>query len=282
MLGILGILDGGPLGQTLTVKFTCFIMDLWLKTGVLKKTAISATDAEMQGSNSNRYGFVHFKYLPESSIVFSNMEKENREIAHTEDTELQILRKSESVASVLTSAEIIDCQTSGPSKMSIFNKYYIFFCARVSCSFCLINICFFNQLKLLLWDSSHNDYKNRNKKHDATQESAQSFSCDATEVMRKWKTILAQYRREKKKIADSKSSGSGFSDLYKPRWFAYAYLNLFHGRDEPNTSMNSQDEINEQLIQEEHTTVNESQESSHERPLLREIQFVSSVTIISI
>ncbi|CAH2016578.1 unnamed protein product [Acanthoscelides obtectus] len=35
------------------VKFTCFIMDLWLKTGVLKKTAISATDAEMQGSNSN-------------------------------------------------------------------------------------------------------------------------------------------------------------------------------------------------------------------------------------
>ncbi|CAH1967200.1 unnamed protein product [Acanthoscelides obtectus] len=182
MLGILGILDGGPLGQTLTVKFTCFIMDLWLKTGVLKKTAISATDAEMQGSNSN----------------------------------------------------------------------------------------------------SHNDYKNRNKKHDATQESAQSFSCDATEVMRKWKTILAQYRREKKKIADSKSSGSGFSDLYKPRWFAYAYLNLFHGRDEPNTSMNSQDEINEQLIQEEHTTVNESQESSHERPLLREIQFVSSVTIISI
>ncbi|CAH1959966.1 unnamed protein product [Acanthoscelides obtectus] len=85
--------------------------------------------------------------------------------------------------------------------------------------------------------------------------------------MRKWKTILAQYRREKKKIADSKSSGSGFSDLYKPRWFAYAYLNLFHGRDEPNTSMNSQDEINEQLIQEEHTTVNESQESSHERPV---------------
>ncbi|CAH2018087.1 unnamed protein product [Acanthoscelides obtectus] len=80
-------------------------MDLWLKTGVLKKTAISATDAEMQGSNSN-----------------SNMEKENREIAHTEDTELQILRKSESVASVLTSAEVIDCQTSGPSKMSICER----------------------------------------------------------------------------------------------------------------------------------------------------------------
>ncbi|CAH1977932.1 unnamed protein product [Acanthoscelides obtectus] len=84
--------------------------------------------------------------------------------------------------------------------------------------------------------------------------------------MRKWKIILAQYRREKKKISDSKSSGSGFSDVYKPKWFAYAYLNFFHARDEPNTSMNSQDEINEQLIQ-EHTTVNESQESSHERPV---------------
>ncbi|CAH1963473.1 unnamed protein product [Acanthoscelides obtectus] len=69
----------------------------------------------MQGSNSNRY-------LSESSIVFSNMEKENREIAHTEDTELQILRKSESVASVLTSTEVIDCQTSGPSKMSICER----------------------------------------------------------------------------------------------------------------------------------------------------------------
>ncbi|CAH2007586.1 unnamed protein product [Acanthoscelides obtectus] len=83
--------------------------------------------------------------------------------------------------------------------------------------------------------------------------------------MRKWKIILAQYRREKKKISDSKSSGSGFSDVYKPKWFAYAYLNFFHARDEPNTSTNSQDEINEQLII--HNTVNESQESSHERPV---------------
>lgn len=30
------------------------------------------------------------------------------------------------------------------------------------------------------------------KKHEATQELAQSFSCDLTEVMRKWKIILAQ------------------------------------------------------------------------------------------
>ncbi|XP_077298565.1 uncharacterized protein LOC143919879 [Arctopsyche grandis] len=118
-----------------------------------------------------------------------------------------------------------------------------------------------------LWDSSHNDYKNRNKKHDATQELAQSFNCDSTEVMRKWKIILAQYRREKKKISDSKSSGSGISDKYKPKWFAYAYLNFFHGRDEPNASMNSQDEINDQLIQDiQDGTVNEDQESQ-ERPV---------------
>ncbi|XP_072381780.1 uncharacterized protein [Diabrotica undecimpunctata] len=117
----------------------------------------------------------------------------------------------------------------------------------------------------LLWDSSHNEYKNRFKKGDATQELAQTFDYDSTEVMRKWKIILAQYRREKKKIADSKSSGSEISDVYKPKWFAYAYLNFFHGRDEPNTSLNSQDEINEQLIQEEHSTVNESQKSSLER-----------------
>lgn len=50
------------------------------------------------------------------------MEKETRVIAHTEDTELQILRKSESVASVLTSAEVLDCQTAGPSKMNICER----------------------------------------------------------------------------------------------------------------------------------------------------------------
>lgn len=99
----------------------------------------------------------------------------------------------------------------------------------------------------VLWDSSHSDYKNKNKKHDATQELAQNFNCDSTEVMRKWKIILAQYRREKKKIADSKSSGSGILDIYKPKWFAYAYLNFIHGRDEPNASLNSHDEINERV-----------------------------------
>jgi len=58
----------------------------------------------------------------------------------------------------------------------------------------------------ILWDSSHNDYKNRNK---TTTPLAQSFICDSTEVMRKRKIILTQYRRENKKISDSKSSGSG-------------------------------------------------------------------------
>ncbi|CAH1997719.1 unnamed protein product [Acanthoscelides obtectus] len=61
LMGPLPPSRGGATQLFVVVKFTCFIMDLWLKTGVLKKTAISATDAEMQGSNSNRYGFVHFK-----------------------------------------------------------------------------------------------------------------------------------------------------------------------------------------------------------------------------
>ncbi|XP_047525149.1 uncharacterized protein LOC125063005 isoform X1 [Pieris napi] len=123
----------------------------------------------------------------------------------------------------------------------------------------------------ILWDSSHHDYKNRNKKHDATQDLAQRFNCDSTEVMRKWKIILAQYRREKKKISDSKSSGSELSEIYKPKWFGYAYLKFFHGRDEPNVSMSSQDEINEQLIQdtkyEETDTENEDQECHYKRPV---------------
>jgi hypothetical protein len=71
----------------------------------------------------------------------------------------------------------------------------------------------------VLWDSSHIDYKSRNKKHDANQELAEKFDCDTTKVLRKWKIILAQYRQEKQKIKLSKTSGIGASDVYKPKLF---------------------------------------------------------------
>ncbi|MPC41102.1 hypothetical protein E2C01_034686 [Portunus trituberculatus] len=64
--------------------------------------------------------------------------------------------------------------------------------------------------------------------------------------MRKWKIILAQFRRERKKIADSKASGSGIGDIYKPKWFAFEHLAFIHGRDCPNVSVNTEWQSNQQ------------------------------------
>ena len=103
------------------------------------------------------------------------------------------------------------------------------------------------EIRPVLWDSSNGDYKSRNKKHDANQELAERFDCDTTEVLRKWKIILAQYRREKQKIKSSKMSGVGASDVYKPKWFGFEYLQFLRERDAPTDSINTLDGINEQV-----------------------------------
>ncbi|KAK8406348.1 hypothetical protein O3P69_007211 [Scylla paramamosain] len=66
--------------------------------------------------------------------------------------------------------------------------------------------------------------------------------------MRKWKIILAQFRRERKKIVESKTSGSGREDIYKPKWFAFEHLAFIHGRDCPNVSVNTEWQINQQCF----------------------------------
>ena len=98
----------------------------------------------------------------------------------------------------------------------------------------------------MLWDTANIDYKHKNNKHDATKELAEQFNCDSTEVMRKWKIILAQFRRERKKISDSKSLGAGVGDIYKPKWFAFEHLAFIHGRDCPNVSVNTEWQMNQQ------------------------------------
>ena len=78
----------------------------------------------------------------------------------------------------------------------------------------------------------------------------EEFSCDSTEVMRKWKIILAQCRRERKKIAESKASGCGVGDIYKPKWFAFEHLGFIHGRDYSNVTVNNTEwETNQQVRQ---------------------------------
>ncbi|XP_045130726.1 uncharacterized protein LOC123515897 isoform X1 [Portunus trituberculatus] len=110
--------------------------------------------------------------------------------------------------------------------------------------------------------------KTRTKKHDATKELGEEFNCDSTEVMRKWKIILAQFRRERKKIADSKASGSGIGDIYKPKWFAFEHLAFIHGRDCPNVSVNTEWQSNQQMSEDMlEEGESETEETPQESPI---------------
>nr|CAH7767473.1 unnamed protein product [Callosobruchus chinensis] len=96
----------------------------------------------------------------------------------------------------------------------------------------------------LLCAHTHVDYKNRNKKYDATQELAEIFKCDSTE-------LSTEERRKKLQI--------------QKLLFLELHLNFLHGRDEVNASINSLDEINEQLSEDHSTfTENETQASNPE------------------
>ncbi|XP_039277759.1 uncharacterized protein LOC120349991 [Nilaparvata lugens] len=109
-------------------------------------------------------------------------------------------------------------------------------------------ISFINEIEMrpVMWDVCHVDYKNRNKKHDAMNKISEIFKCDTTEVLRKWKIILAQFRREKQKIKASKRMGSAASEVYILKWFGSQHLEFLNDRDEPNESINTLDDINDQ------------------------------------
>jgi hypothetical protein len=64
------------------------------------------------------------------------------------------------------------------------------------------------ELRECLWNVISKDYKNQNKKKDTWQEISFNIGVDVDIVEKKMKSLLAQYRRERRKVADAKKSGS--------------------------------------------------------------------------
>lgn len=79
-----------------------------------------------------------------------------------------------------------------------------------------------------LWNVCLKDYKNIVKKKDTWHDIGRNLEISAAEAEQKMKSILAAYRREKKKVTNAKKSGSGAEEMYEPKWFAYQHMRFMH------------------------------------------------------
>jgi hypothetical protein len=52
------------------------------------------------------------------------------------------------------------------------------------------------------------------------------------------KSLLAQYRRERRKVADAKKSGSDTDDIKVPKCFAYQMFTFFDGINKQEKQQN--------------------------------------------
>ncbi|KAK7068178.1 hypothetical protein SK128_025789, partial [Halocaridina rubra] len=84
-----------------------------------------------------------------------------------------------------------------------------------------------------LWDATCTDYKNKIQKADAWRDISAAMGVERAEVERKMRTVLAQFRRELKKIKDSKSD-DGAVDVYKTSWFAFDSLSFLNNTTTPH------------------------------------------------
>uniref|UniRef100_A0A2S2QQS5 MADF domain-containing protein n=1 Tax=Sipha flava TaxID=143950 RepID=A0A2S2QQS5_9HEMI len=75
-----------------------------------------------------------------------------------------------------------------------------------------------------LWDTSNQNYKNRDMRNAALSSFAEELGIDGfgpKEITTKIKNIRSQYLQEKKKIRASTGTGSSTEDVYHPKlqWF---------------------------------------------------------------
>ncbi|XP_055838779.1 uncharacterized protein LOC129906853 [Episyrphus balteatus] len=88
----------------------------------------------------------------------------------------------------------------------------------------------------LLWDRTHDGYKNKNQRHDALLELAVAFHMQKDEIENKIKGLQSQFARERKKEKSSQIDGPETDEIYKSKWFAYKRLMFLV---EKNKSKNS-------------------------------------------
>jgi hypothetical protein len=95
------------------------------------------------------------------------------------------------------------------------------------------------ELRECVWNVISKDYKNQNKKKEAWQEISFPTGVDVDIIEKKMKSLLAQYRRERRKVTDAKKSGSGADDIKVPKWFAYQRFAFLDGINKPRKTKES-------------------------------------------
>uniref|UniRef100_A0A1E1WPP3 MADF domain-containing protein n=1 Tax=Pectinophora gossypiella TaxID=13191 RepID=A0A1E1WPP3_PECGO len=87
------------------------------------------------------------------------------------------------------------------------------------------------QERQVLWNTQMDEYKDRNKKHDAWMQIAAEFNLDKQAIEKKMRSLIGQFQRECKKP----KSGAGADDI--PKWFAYKKLLFLKDRNKPEETV---------------------------------------------
>lgn len=83
------------------------------------------------------------------------------------------------------------------------------------------------QAEPILWDVKHRSYKDKSLNHDAWNRIQEKMNIPVPELKKKKESLFASYRKYRKMVRDSYTSGAGEDEVYKPIWFAYDALDSF-------------------------------------------------------
>nr|CAI5850894.1 unnamed protein product [Callosobruchus analis] len=97
---------------------------------------------------------------------------------------------------------------------------------------------------LILWDPSH-------KLNEAWVAISEELEIGVPELKKKMTSLLATYRKVRKKLAITGKSGSGADDDLSPVWFAFKASRFLHSKYKPKSTINTEEiqEINTREIE---------------------------------
>lgn len=92
-----------------------------------------------------------------------------------------------------------------------------------------------------LWDSKHENFKDKAKRHEEMRKIALCLGESKEEVDRKVKNLLSHFSRELKK--EGKSSKCGTISNYKSKWFAYEAMMFLKDKSKSRRRVIDEDEV---------------------------------------
>ncbi|KAG5875074.1 hypothetical protein JTB14_004807 [Gonioctena quinquepunctata] len=95
------------------------------------------------------------------------------------------------------------------------------------------------RVRPILWDPTQMEYGNKNKRHDMMMEIAVALAIDEGDVEKKIKNLQTTFARERKKMKDSRKTGSGCEETYVNKWFAHQGMMFLADKNKPRTTVDT-------------------------------------------